>query len=185
MDEKYLSSLLSKYMDAGKSPSLDWLYRPVDDVDRISFDTIVDYPSTIFGEDRSPLRESIIDALDSKMDSALKGLKKTVDSVPLHKKSELTLAETVELFKKGYRPYVYCSSTLRMVELTLANENDHVGAVKEFLLPMMANKINERYEEIDRLEVELHQQTVKIKNEIAELHERIQEIKDNGTDLII
>ena len=182
---------MSKYMELGKSSSLDWLYRPVDDRDAniddgLNFDTfIIDYPDRILqGQDLDLDRRDTRDRIDA-ITASIKSLKKHIDTIPLHKKPDLTLAETIELFKKGYRAYVYCTRTLKMVELTLDNEEEHVGAVKEFLLPMMADKINERYEEIGRLEVELHQQTKKIKNEIAELHERIQQIKDNGTDLII
>ena len=190
MDEKYLSSLMSKYMDLGKSSSLDWLYRPVDDRDAnidggLNFDTfIIDYPDRILqGQDLD--RGATRDRIDALAASLAGFKKKALDTIPLHKKPDLTLAETIELFKKGYRVYSYSEREMKMVEITIENEEDFVGCVKEFLLPMMADKINERYEEIGRLEVELHQQTVKIKNEITELHERIKEIKNNGTDLII
>lgn len=173
MDEDYLDmARLSNYGDYKKLSSLDWLYQPVSDrveefrrVDDFEFDA-----------------QEFIRDLAARVDEKIS--KKAPEPVPLHKKPNLTLAETVDLFKKGYKPYVYCSRTLKMVELTMDNEEEFKGCLKEWLLPMMADKINERYDEITRLEVELHQHTVKVKNEIEELHERIQEIKDKGTDLI-
>ena len=174
MDEKYLDmARLSNYRDSKYLSSLDWLYQPVSDrveefirVDDFEFDA-----------------QELIRDLPARVDEKIS--KKAPEPVPLHKKPNLTLAETVDLFKKGYKPYVYCSRTLKMVELTIDNEEEFKGCLKEWLLPMMADKINERYDEITRLEVELHQHTVKVKNEIEELHERIQDIKDKGTDLIL
>ena len=174
MDEKYLDmARLSNYRDSKYLSSLDWLYQPVSDraeefirVDDFEFDA-----------------QELIRDLAARVDEKIS--KKAPEPVPLHKKPNLTLAETVDLFKKGYKPYVYCSRTLKMVELTMDNEEEFKGCLKEWLLPMMADKINERYDEITRLEVELHQHTVKVKNEIEELHERIQDIKDKGTDLIL
>lgn len=174
MDEKYLDmARLSNYRDSKYLSSLDWLYQPVSDrveefirVDDFEFDA-----------------QELIRDLAARVDEKIS--KKAPEPVPLHKKPNLTLAETVDLFKKGYKPYVYCSRTLKMVELTIDNEEEFKGCLKEWLLPMMADKINERYDEITRLEVELHQHTVKVKNEIEELHERIQDIKDKGTDLIL
>ena len=173
MDEKYLDmARLSNYRDSKYLSSLDWLYQPVSDraeefirVDDFEFDA-----------------QELIRDLAARVDEKIS--KKAPEPVPLHKKPNLTLAETVDLFKKGYKPYVYCSRTLKMVELTIDNEEKFKGCAKEWLLPMMADKVNERYDEITRLEVELHQHTLKVNNEIKELHERIQEIKDKGTDLI-
>lgn len=174
MDEDYLDmARLSNYRDMSDlSKTLDWLYQPTHDrVEEFVFDT-----------------QEFIRDLAARVDAQVTNTdpisKKTPEPVPLHKKPNLTLAETVELFKRGYKPYAYCTRTLKMIELTLDNEEEFKGCVKEWLLPMMADKINERYEEITRLEVELHQHTMKVKDEIEELHERIQDIKDKGTDLI-
>ena len=174
MDEDYLDmARLSNYRDSKYLSSLDWLYRPVTDrADEFEFDA-----------------QELIRDLAARIDGQVANTdpipKKKAEPVPLHKKSDLTLAEMMELFKKGYKAYVYCPKTLKMVELTINNEEEFKGCVKEWLLPMMADKINERYDEIGRLEMELHQQTLKVKNEIKELHERIQDIKDKGTDLIL
>jgi len=138
----------------------------------------LDFGKYLTVDDRSRLHDLtkyMLDKIEQKQE----------DLVPLYKKTNLTVVEMMELAKKGFRLYTYCPEASKMVEITLDNEHEYAGQIKEFLLPMMVEKINERYAEVSKLEAELHQITVKTRNEISELHERIAQIKNNGTDLMI
>ena len=174
MDEDYLDmARLSNYRDSKYFTSLEWLYQPVSDrveefrrVDDFEFDA----------------REFIRDLDTTAVQESLSKLEKLIKDGPGGKK-KLTLAETMELLKKGLKPYFYDAKICKLAELNI--ENEESASDIKWLHPKMAEKINERYAEITRLEVELHQYTMKVKNEIKELHERIQDIEDKGTDLII
>jgi predicted transcriptional regulator len=96
---------------------------------------------------------------------------------------KLSIAETLELLKKGLKPYFYDQRSCSLTELTLDNE-DRAENIK-WIHPKMAEKINERYREIEALEEDLEDYTVKVEAKIKDLRSRISDIEEKGTDLLI
>jgi hypothetical protein len=101
-------------------------------------------------------------------------------------KKELSVAETLELYKRGLKPYFVTPypNTNMLVELVLENENDRTSPIK-WLNPKIAEKIQTRYKEINDLVQEKGAAIRAIDSKIEDLKLRISMIEETGTDLII
>lgn len=100
-------------------------------------------------------------------------------------KKNLTLAETMDLLSRGLKPYFYDLMENNMIELTLATEDQRGSSDIHWLAPKIAEKIQERYAEIDRLAEEKRKALLDYDAKIEELEKRVELILKNGTDLII
>ena len=99
----------------------------------------------------------------------------------------LTLGETLDLLSRGLKPYFVDPLENQLVELTIDNEG-HSGQNSKsvrWFHPKIAEKIQERYREINVLEDERDKAIESYDARIAELEERIKKIAETGTDLII
>lgn len=113
--------------------------------------------------------------------------KKTTQSAreKLLPKKDLTLAETMDLLSRGLKPYFYNLMENNMVELTLATEVQRGNSDIHWLAPKIAEKIQERYAEMNRLAEEKRKAIRDYDAKIEELEKRVELILQNGTDLII
>lgn len=100
-------------------------------------------------------------------------------------KKNLTLAESMDLLSRGLKPYFYDLMENNMIELTLATEYQRGNSDIHWLAPKIAEKIQERYAEIDRLAEEKRKALLDYDAKIEELEKRVELILKNGTDLII
>ena len=99
-------------------------------------------------------------------------------------KKELSVAETLDLYKRGLKPYFISVRENMLVELVLENENDRTSSIK-WLNPRIAEKIQIRYKEINDLIQEKGAAIRAIDSKIEDLKLRISMIEESGTDLII
>ena len=102
----------------------------------------------------------------------------------LIKKKELSVAETLDLYKRGLKPYFVTRDPDTLVELVLENENSRVTPIK-WLHPKIAEKIQARYKEMNDLVIEKEAAIESYDNRIEELKKRIDTIEESGTDLIL
>lgn len=99
-------------------------------------------------------------------------------------KKELSVAETLDLYKRGLKPYFYSYNANTLVELVLENEVDRTKPIK-WLHPKIAEKIQARYSEMNDL-VKVKEAAIKKYNAMIEdIATRIEKIGETGTDLII
>ena len=169
MDEKYLSIFdsYSKYLNP-----VSRAWRDIEDTGlRVDTDS---------GEIH--FEEYIADLDTTAVQESLKKLEKMIKDGPKANK-KLTLAETMELLKKGLKPYFYDAKLCKLAELNM--ENEESASDIKWLHPKMAEKINERYAEITKLEVELFETTNDTHAKIKDLQARIKDIEEKGTDLIL
>ena len=100
-------------------------------------------------------------------------------------KKNPTLAETMDLLSRGLKPYFYDLMENNMIELTLATEDQRGSSDIHWLAPKIAEKIRERYAEINRLAGEKRKALLDYDAKIEELERRVDLILENGTDLLI
>ena len=105
-------------------------------------------------------------------------------------KKELTVAETLDLYKRGLKPYFYSYRPNTLVELTLENENEIRDSTAsttntKWLHPKIAEKIQARYQEMNDLVQKKGAAIREIDSQIEDLKLRISMIEETGTDLII
>ena len=100
-------------------------------------------------------------------------------------KKNPTLAETMDLLARGLKPYFYDLMENDLIELTLATEDQRGSSDIHWLAPKIAEKIRERYAEINRLAAEKRKALLDYDAKIEELEKRIDLIIENGTDLLI
>jgi len=100
-------------------------------------------------------------------------------------KKNPTLAETMDLLARGLKPYFYDLMENDLIELTLATEDQRGSSDIHWLAPKIAEKIRERYAEINRLAAEKRKALLDYDAKIEELEKRIDLILENGTDLLI
>jgi hypothetical protein len=98
---------------------------------------------------------------------------------------KLTLGETLDLLSRGLKPYFVDQLQNQLVELTIDNEGNSGHKSVRWLHPKIAEKIQERYREMNALEDERDKTIERYDAQIAELEERIKKIAETGTDLII
>ena len=104
-------------------------------------------------------------------------------------KKELSVAETLDLYKRGLKPYFYSYRPNTLVELTLENENEirdsTASTNTKWLHPKIAEKIQARYQEINDLGKKRDAANREFDSQIEDLKLRISMIEETGTDLII
>ena len=100
-------------------------------------------------------------------------------------KKNPTLAETMDLLARGLKPYFYDLMENDLIELTLATEDQRGSSDIHWLAPKIAEKIRERYAEINRLAAEKRKALLDYDAKIEELERRVDLILENGTDLLI
>ena len=100
-------------------------------------------------------------------------------------KKNPTLAETMDLLARGLKPYFYDLMENDLIELTLATEDQRGSSDIHWLAPKIAEKIRERYAEINRLAGEKRKALLDYDAKIEELERRVDLILENGTDLLI
>jgi predicted ribosome quality control (RQC) complex YloA/Tae2 family protein len=100
-------------------------------------------------------------------------------------KKNPTLAETMDLLARGLKPYFYDLMENDLIELTLATETQRRNSDIHWLAPKIAEKIQERYAEINRLADEKRKAIEDYDAKIEELERRVDLILENGTDLLI
>jgi hypothetical protein len=104
-------------------------------------------------------------------------------------KKELSVAETLDLYKRGLKPYFYSYRPNTLVELTVENENELKDKISitntKWLHPKIAEKIQARYQEMNDLVQKKGAAIREIDSQIEDLKLRISMIEETGTDLII
>lgn len=104
-------------------------------------------------------------------------------------KKELTVAETLDLYKRGLKPYFVSVKENMLVELTVENENcrtnNGIPNPIKWLHPKIAEKIQARYSEINDLLKKRDAAIRECDSQIEDLKLRISMIEESGTDLII
>jgi hypothetical protein len=100
-------------------------------------------------------------------------------------KKNPTLAEMMDLLARGLKPHFYDLMENDLIELTLATEDQRGSSDIHWLAPKIAEKIRERYAEINRLAGEKRKALLDYDAKIEELEKRIDLIIENGTDLLI
>jgi hypothetical protein len=104
-------------------------------------------------------------------------------------KKKLTVAETLDLYKRGLKPYFVSVKENMLVELTVENENDRtiydMTTPIKWFHPKIAEKIQARYQEINDLVQKKGAAIRECDSQIEELKLRISMIEEGGTDLII
>lgn len=197
MDEKDLGKLFASfapysYMDYPRI-SVDPSYN-VDDIKVTR--RVTEMPETFWdqsGLDMEDLNEianklmnDIDDAIQQRPLANLEAYKKPEQSdlEKLLAKKELTVAETLDLYKRGLKPYFISVRENMLVELVLENENDRTSPIK-WLNPKIAEKIQSRYKEMNDLVQKKGAAIREIDSQIEDLRLRISMIEETGTDLII
>ena len=175
MDEKDLGSLFAQFGD-GLIPY-----------------SYMDYPRLVSRRVENQ-EGDLIDAQRVEMETRLMRDiidKKTIQS-SLEKmlfKKELSVAETLDLYNRGLKPYFYSHNANTLVELTLENESDRIKSPRttpiKWIHPKIAEKIQARYQEMNDLVRKKNDVIKEIESQIEDLKLRISMIEESGTDLII
>jgi len=145
-----------------------------------------DYMSTYIKEELSRIRNADYEVIPN-----LGGLSAGSDCVDLgistkkEPKKNPTLAETMDLLARGLKPYFYDLMENDLIELTLATETQRRNSDIHWLAPKIAEKIQERYAEMNRLAQEKKKAIEDYDAKIEELEKRVDLILENGTDLLI
>jgi hypothetical protein len=102
-------------------------------------------------------------------------------------KKDLSVAETLDLYKRGLKPYYYSYNVNTLVELTVENQNEirDSTASTKWLHPKIAEKIQARYQEMNDLVKEKKDAIKGYDARIEDIATRIEKIEETGTDLII
>lgn len=165
MDEKDLDGLFR-----GLAPSYSYM----------------DYPRFSMGENQEGdliVTQRVTDLADLNWAAEQTVIEQTVIEKLLAKK-ELSVAETLDLYKRGLKPYFYSCRSNTLVELVLENENCRTNYIK-WLHPKIAEKIQARYQEMNDLVQKKGAAIREIDSQIEDLKLRISMIEETGTDLII
>ena len=146
----------------------------------------MDYPRFSMGE--SPEGDLIVtrrvtDLADLNWAAEQTAIEQTAIEKLLAKK-ELSVAETLDLYKRGLKPYFYLEIANMLVELVLENENCRTTPIK-WLHPKIAEKIQARYQEMNDLVQKKEDAIREWDSQIEDLGIRIKRIEETGTDLII
>jgi len=125
----------------------------------------------------------------STVSEVLSGKRTQTDLERLLSKKKLTVAETLDLYKRGLKPYFVSVKENMLVELTVENENDRttydMTTHIKWFHPKIAEKIQARYQEINDLVQKKGAAIRECDSQIEELKLRISMIEERGTDLII
>jgi hypothetical protein len=189
MDEKDLAGWLGKL-----SPYYSYMDYP-----RISVDPSIEggditvtrrveeMPDTFW--DHSDLDMNALAGIATKMMGDVYKERTQTDLERLLSKKKLTVAETLDLYKRGLKPYFVSVKENMLVELTVENENDRttydMTTPIKWFHPKIAEKIQARYQEMNDLVQKKGAAIRECDSQIEELKLRISMIEEGGTDLII
>jgi hypothetical protein len=132
-----------------------------------------------------------MDALDEMAIKMMGDIHKERTQTDLEKllvKKELTVAETLDLYKRGLKPYFVSVKENMLVELTVENENERTynrAKQTKWLHLKIAEKIQARYQKMNDLVQKRDAAIREWDSQIEELKLRISMIEESGTDLII
>jgi hypothetical protein len=190
MDEKELAGWLGKLT---QSPYYSYMDYP-----RISVDPAIEggdvtvtrrveeMPETFW--DHSNLDMDALAGIATKMMVDVYKERTQTDLEKLLAKKEISVAETLDLYKRGLKPYFVSVKENMLVELTVENENERTynrtNPIK-WLHPKIAEKIQARYQEINDLDEKRDVANREFDSQIEDLKLRISMIEESGTDLII
>jgi len=144
----------------------------------------MDYPRFSMGENKEGdliVTRRVTDLADLNWETEQTVIEKLLS------KKELSVAETLDLYKRGLKPYYYSHNANTLVELTVENQNEirDSTASTKWLHPKIAEKIQARYQEINDLVQKKGAAIREWDSQIEDLKLRISMIEESGTDLII
>ena len=172
MDEKDLDSLFAQFAE----PYIPYSYM---DYPRLVSRRVVNQEGDLIDTQRVEMETRLMrDIIDRKKKTIQCSLEKMLS------KKELTVAETLDLYKRGLKPYFYLEIANMLVELVLENENCRTTPIK-WLHPKIAEKIQARYQEMNDLVQKKEDAIREWDSQIEDLGIRIKRIEETGTDLII
>jgi hypothetical protein len=149
----------------------------------------MDYPRFSMGENQEGdliVTRRVTDLADLNWETEQTVIEQTAIEKLLSKK-DLSVAETLDLYKRGLKPYYYSHNANTLVELTVENQNEirDSTASTKWLHPKIAEKIQARYQEMYDLVQKKGAAIREIDSQIEDLKLRISMIEESGTDLII
>jgi hypothetical protein len=190
MDEKDLLGLYAKF--AAPYSYMDYPRIVHNDRDDITVTRrVTKMPETFW--DQSGLDMNLdMDALAEMATKLMGDIHKERTQTDLEKllaKKELSVAETLDLYKRGLKPYFYSYNVNTLVELTLENENERIKSSMtspiKWIHPKIAEKVQARYQEMNDLVQKKGAAIREFDSQIEDLKLRISMIEETGTDLII
>jgi hypothetical protein len=149
----------------------------------------MDYPRFSMGENKEGdliVTRRVTDLADLNWETEQTVIEQTAIEKLLSKK-DLSVAETLDLYKRGLKPYYYSHNVNTLVELTVKNQNEirDSTASTKWLHPKIAEKIQARYQEMNDLVKEKKDAIKGYDARIEDIATRIEKIEETGTDLII
>jgi hypothetical protein len=149
----------------------------------------MDYPRFSMGENQEGdliVTRRVTDLADLNWETEQTVIEQTAIEKLLSKK-DLSVAETLDLYKRGLKPYYYSHNVNTLVELTVKNQNEirDSTASTKWLHPKIAEKIQARYQEMNDLVKEKKDAIKGYDARIEDIATRIEKIEETGTDLII
>ena len=149
----------------------------------------MDYPRFSIGENQEGdliVTRRVTDLADLNWETEQTVIEQTAIEKLLSKK-DLSVAETLDLYKRGLKPYYYSHNVNTLVELTVENQNEirDSTASTKWLHPKIAEKIQARYQEMNDLVKEKKDAIKGYDARIEDIATRIEKIEETGTDLII
>lgn len=149
----------------------------------------MDYPRFSMGENKEGdliVTRRVTDLADLNWETEQTVIEQTAIEKLLSKK-DLSVAETLDLYKRGLKPYYYSYNVNTLVELTVKNQNEirDSTASTKWLHPKIAEKIQARYQEMNDLVKEKKDAIKGYDARIEDIATRIEKIEETGTDLII
>lgn len=149
----------------------------------------MDYPRFSMGENQEGdliVTRRVTDLADLNWETEQTVIEQTAIEKLLSKK-DLSVAETLDLYNRGLKPYYYSYNVNTLVELTVKNQNEirDSTASTKWLHPKIAEKIQARYQEMNDLVKEKKDAIKGYDARIEDIATRIEKIEETGTDLII
>lgn len=149
----------------------------------------MDYPRFSMAENKEGdliVTRRVTDLADLNWETEQTVIEQTAIEKLLSKK-DLSVAETLDLYNRGLKPYYYSHNVNTLVELTVENQNEirDSTASTKWLHPKIAEKIQARYQEMNDLVKEKKDAIKGYDARIEDIATRIEKIEETGTDLII
>jgi len=149
----------------------------------------MDYPRFSMSENKEGdliVTRRVTDLADLNWETEQTVIEQTAIEKLLSKK-DLSVAETLDLYNRGLKPYYYSYNVNTLVELTVKNQNEirDSTASTKWLHPKIAEKIQARYQEMNDLVKEKKDAIKGYDARIEDIATRIEKIEETGTDLII
>jgi hypothetical protein len=104
----------------------------------------------------------------------------TISSLKEKPINKLSVSESLMLFSKGFKPYIFDKDIFALREITVSDEKKE--NVILWLMERMVEKINEKYKKIVALEEEKQREDSIFEAKIRDLYSSISEIREKGID---